>query len=245
MPDSFGPLCILPLNPKKCTTVRITRSRRPITRKYNIRGEILQEEIASKYLGIFIHSKLEWGFHIDKVVKKANSSLGFLRRNLNIRNKHTKDQAYITLVRPIMEYAAEIWNPYKADHVRKLEAVQRRAARYVTGRHHNTSSVSCMLQDLGWETLEKRRLRLQLTFLYKIINNLVDIDADKYLQPTNARTRSSHSLSFKIHSSRTDYYKYSFFPRTVCNWNTLPATVAEAPDLVSFKRELTKFDIRD
>ena len=41
----------------------------------------------------------------------------------------------------------------------------------------------------------------------------------------------------------TDYYKNSFFPKTIRLWNTLPATFAEAPGLVPFKRELSSLII--
>ena len=37
--------------------------------------------------------------------------------------------------------------------------------------------------------------------------------------------------------------KYSFFPRTIPFWNSLPASIAEAPDLVSFKGELSTLTI--
>jgi hypothetical protein len=42
-----------------------------------------------------------------------------------------KEQAYQTLVRPLVEYASTVWNPYTKIEINKIEAVQRRAARYV------------------------------------------------------------------------------------------------------------------
>jgi uncharacterized protein (UPF0305 family) len=44
-----------------------------------------------------------------------------------------------------------------------IEMVQRRAARYVTNRYRNTSSVTSMLGDLEWDTLEIRRKKIRLT----------------------------------------------------------------------------------
>jgi hypothetical protein len=35
----------------------------------------------------------------------------------------------------------------------RIEMVQRRAARYVVNRYHNTSSVTSMLKELKWPTL--------------------------------------------------------------------------------------------
>lgn len=180
---------------------------------------------------------------MDQAVKKANSTLGFLRRNLRISNEQTKSTAYFSMVRPIIEYCSTVWNPHTKEYVNKVEMVQRRAARYVTNRYHNTSSVTSMLDHLEWESLESRRAKNQLTMLFKIIHGLVDIPACDYLVPASTRTRSQHSLKFLHIPVSSDYYKFSFFPRTVCRWNSLPANVAEAPSLVSFKRELSCLSI--
>ena len=69
--------------------------------------------------------------------------------------------------------------------------VQRRTARYVTNRYRNTSSVTSMLGDLEWDTLEIRRKKIRLTMMYKIINNLIDIRAEEYLTKPTRQTRSS------------------------------------------------------
>ena len=89
-------------------------------------------------------------------MKKGNSMLGFLQRNLRINNKDTKASAYFSIVRPNLEYCASIWNPHTAQAKHKIEMVQRRAARYTTNRYRNTSSVTDMLKELSWDTLELR-----------------------------------------------------------------------------------------
>ena len=159
-----------------------------------------------------------------------------MRRNLRINNSDTKAAAYKTLVRPNLEYCASVWSPYTAAGKRKVEMVHRRAARYATNSYHNTSSVTDMLQDLVWES---RRIKIQLTLLFKVIQDLVDIPASAYLTPASTRTRANHTKKLRQISSKSDAYKHSFFPRTIPVWNPLPATVAEAPDLVSFKQGLS------
>ena len=156
--------------------------------------------------------------------------IGFLQRNLRVSNRDTKASAYFTLVQPNIEYCASVWSPY---------TVQRRSALYVTNRYRNMSSVTDMLEELNWESLESRRTKIQLTLLYKIMNSMVDIPTSPYVTQASARTRSSHTMKLRQISSRTDAYKYSFFPRTIPFWNSLPASIAEAPDLVSIKRELS------
>ena len=168
-------------HPAKCSVMRVTTSNDPIMLSYKLKGHQLQAETTSKYLGVDLSSNMDWKPNIDRIVKKSNSMLGFLRRNLRISSQETKSMAYMAMVRSNLEYCATVWNPWKKKHIKKLEMVQRRAARFVTNRFHNTSSVSDMLEHLKWDTLEARRCKLQLTMFYKIVNNIVDINKDLYL----------------------------------------------------------------
>ena len=77
-----------------------------ILQDYIFRGHKLTSESSSKYLGVELHSDMSWRSHIDKTVKKANSTLGFLRRNLKVSNQDTNTAAYKTLVRPTIEYCS-------------------------------------------------------------------------------------------------------------------------------------------
>ena len=67
--------------------------------------------------------------------------------------------------------------PYKKN-IQILEAVQRRAARFVKNDY---SSVTAMMQDLEWPTLEERRWVIKVTMLFKNLNDIVCIPADQYL----------------------------------------------------------------
>ena len=118
----------------------------------------------------------------------------------------------------------------------KLEMVQRRAARYCTTRYHNTWAASQICYKIfnGYH-YESRRMKIQL-MLFKIINDLVDFPAEEYLMPASTWTTA---WKLRPYPTKTDTFKFSFFPRTIPAWNSLPATIAEAPDLVHSKRGLS------
>ena len=109
------------------------------------------------------------------VVAKANRTLGFLRRNLRIRETNIKVQAYKSLARPILEYSCTEWDPAAQKDIDRLEAVQRRAARFALNRHQKTASVKQMLQELDWPSLEQRRRTARLGMLYKINSGLAAV----------------------------------------------------------------------
>ena len=56
--------------------------------------------------------------------------------------------------------------PLTKENVKKLEMVQRRAARYVFNRYNYVSSVNEILQELQWNTLEERRTKDRLLMFY-------------------------------------------------------------------------------
>ena len=69
-----------------------------------------------------------------------------------------------------------------------------------------------MLDELSWETLNSRRIKLQLTnSLYKIQHNLIDVEASKYLTKRSITVRSKHSSQLNLYQPSSDQFKFSFF----------------------------------
>ena len=101
-------------HPDKCTVLRviITNKKKIIDAKYQLHGHTLESVTSAKYLGLTFPNKLQWDQHINYITSKANKTLGFLRRNLKIPPIRIKEQAYITLARPLVEYASTVWDPY-------------------------------------------------------------------------------------------------------------------------------------
>jgi len=64
-----------------------------------------------------------------------------------------------------MEFAVPAWDPYRVKDINKLEMVQRHAARFAKSDYRRTTSVSKLVDDLGWRTLSDAALRL--TYLAK------------------------------------------------------------------------------
>ena len=154
--------------------MRFKRSRQNIVsiNNYNIDGGTLEEVEHHPYLGVELGNYLNWNHHIDQTTTKANGILAFLRRNLNKCSKEVKEKAYTTLVRPNLEYGSSVWDPFRQYQIDAVEMVQRRAARFVTGQYNRYQSVTSMLQELKWTSLQQRRQEQRLVNLYKCVNNI-------------------------------------------------------------------------
>ena len=92
-----------------------------------LRGTVLESVPSAKYLGVTISDNLSWSPHIDSRVFK---------RNIKVHNKDLISTVCTTLVRPQLEYASTVWSPHKATDITKLEAVQRRSARWAARDYH-------------------------------------------------------------------------------------------------------------
>ena len=153
-------------------SVTLCGSRKPLQHLDSLGNEILQEVSDAKYLGIQIDNKLDWNKHISTVAARGQSKLTFLNRNLIGCTKKLINTAYISLIRPALEYSCSVWHPHKKSNKDKIEKVQ---ARFVLNNFRRKASVSEMLHDLGWQSLDGRRQDQRLVLFYKIINGLASV----------------------------------------------------------------------
>ena len=95
----------------KCHSMRVTRHlpENQIQFAYTLYQQKLEQVQSAKYLGIIITDNLGLGQHISEISSKATKTMGFLRCNLALSRRHTKEVAHKTLVRPQLEYAVPIW----------------------------------------------------------------------------------------------------------------------------------------
>lgn len=233
-------------HPAKCFILRVTRKRNPTIYPYNMMGHSLEAVQHYPYLGVELSDNLNWEHHISKVTSKANKSLGFIRRNLNKCPRDIKEQAYKTLIRPHLEYASAVWDPYRKTHIEEIEKVQRRAARFVTSNYsREPGTVTTIIQELGWQSLETRRKGARLTLLYKLLHGEAAVTIPEYVtRPTVTTTRQYHQDRFARLSTSTDAYKYSFIPRTIADWNQLPECIIQAPTTDVFRNQMWGFLIQ-
>ena len=115
----------------------------------------------------------------------------------------------------------------------KPKMVQRRSARFVMGDHQRQSSVTSMLSNLKWDTLEQRRAQEKTTLMYKITHDLVHIQTPMLVLQ-----------NFHLPFARTLCYQKSFFPDIIRMWNRLPPSAISCPSLETFKGQIAKLQLR-
>ena len=228
--------------PVKYNIMQLTRKRiKKINAVYSLEGTVLENVDNIKYLGVKISKDLKWNTHVSNVCTKTNRTLGFLRHNLWSCPQDVKETVYKGLVRPILEYGSPVWDSHGIVVQEELEKFQNRAARFVTGNYNfETGSITMtsILEQLGWESLHKRRKDRKLVLLFKGLKGSASTPCDN-LQSPNRCSRNQHPVAFQVPYPRTDIYKYCFFPDTIRDWNALPTSIISSAE--SSEDPVTRF----
>jgi hypothetical protein len=130
---------------------------------------------------------------------------------------------------------------YIRKYIYSLEKIQRWAAHYVCNKQHNTSSVTDMMHTISWPTLQERRIKAMpiLQMFQNIVNNKIEIPHENILIKSQSKTRSTHNQTFWQIQCNKDSYKFSFFCRTIKDWNKLPENITNNTTTDAFKESLS------
>ena len=194
---------------------------------------------------------MDWRPHIDSIVGQAHSKLSFLERNLSSCPKSLKAQAYTTIIRPPLEYASVIWDPSSTDDKKRIDSVQRAAARFVCDkprkRHadhlpdkdYDYVSVTQLVAECKWPSLESRRKDSRCIFMHKLLTR--QVEATEHLIPSfcTGRTRSATQKKLPPGPAKPPLLSNSFVPRTIRDWNNyVPNSARLATTVDDFKAAL-------
>ena len=151
-------------------------------------------------------------------------------------------RAFVTYVRPLLEYATPVWTPHHVYLVFKLEGVQRKFTKRLSGL--NNLSYKDRLLVLGVDTLERRRLFYDLSLFYKVVHGFVDLSLNFDLRgTTSSRNTRGHDLKLRKELCKSDVAKF-FFSNRVCDvWNSLNSHIVNSPSVSVFKFRIKSADL--
>ena len=231
----------LQLNALKCKCMTISRKKKPIAPHCALvlNNSTLEQVQSYKYLGLLLTADLSWSSHISSIRLKARKILGLLYRRFygNVSQDVLK-QLYLSLVRPHLEYACQVWNPHLEKDKKAIENVQKFACRIATARWDD--NYENLLELLNLQPLHERRTHARLGLLYRILYKLSYFPESTFkLRENTPQSRGSHQLELQVPFARTNSYLYSFVPQTTALWNSLPKdTINLSTSYHSFKYHL-------
>ena len=200
---------------------------------------------AVKDLGVMFDVKLKFNVHINKIVVKALARSNLIIKCFLSRDPKTLFMAFVTYVRPILEYASCVWSPCSLTYIKKVESVQRRFTKRLKGM--TELQYSERLAITGAETLELRRLKADLTYIYKIMFGILDVEHGTFDIKLNGGTSTrsgTHRHAFCVEETHGRINaRRNFVSLQVARvWNCLPANATNFKTVHAFKEYLNKID---
>ncbi|CAI6354179.1 unnamed protein product [Macrosiphum euphorbiae] len=182
-----------------------TRKHVVINWSYSLNNSVISRVEMIVDLGFKVNSSLDPGPHINMICCKAYKMLGFLKRLAHdFKLGLSLKIIFCSLVRPILEYGAVLWNPHTAGHSRQLCILQRKFlsfAGFILNIHHQPVS-----EFLNIDTYSNRRITLGFKFLNGLISG--NIDSPYLLSLINFRVPqriSRNNAPFYIPSYTSNY----------------------------------------
>jgi exonuclease III len=234
--SEWGSTWGLNFNAAKTTHLPICPSN-SIESHYSMEDSPIRQEDLMNDLGINIATNLRWSKHTDIIVKKAHQRLGLIIRTLGYDAPlQAKKNAYVAMVRSILEYGSSIWTPSDKETLRKIEKIQRKATNFIVNNPYitkpNYKTYKERLLEINLLPLSYRREISDLTLLCKSMAFNTSLNIWDYIslntRESGARTRQvTQAQTFKIPKTKTSQ-SANFYPVRVARlWNSLPLTLRE------------------
>ena len=240
----------LKIHPTKSEHITISPSPQATTAKFYISNEEIPHTSAVKDLGVHLCSNLKFSSHIETIYSKGINLVHITLRSFKTNNFKVYVNLYKTYIRPILEYNCTTWMPFLIGDVEKVESVQATFTRKLCKKLNiKYTSYYNRLEILGLETLELRRIKIDMIITYKIINNLIDLDSTNFfntnfnLQNYNLRRNKFHLAKAPLSTSRYQVSSNFFSHRVINTWNKLSNDVVCSGSLQVFKSKLNKVDL--
>ena len=230
-------------NPKKTKTMLFSTKDMGNVQPIIFDGIPIERVVEHKHLGIWLTPDLSWSRHVHYICMRANSKLSVLR-SIRFLSRSVLDILYKQQIRSIIDYGMVVfYGTLKQTDIAKLDRIQYRSAKVVTGALHFTSRIK-LDNDLGWESLSLRYEFLGLSLFHKISHDKVRPLIRTLLPKVKEKIHNTRSNDeYENFKRPNEKYFNSFFPHFTRAWNNLEKLVRDDQDHHNFK-EIMKGKIK-
>ena len=205
----------------------------------SINNVCIERVYCTKFLGVFIDSKITWKEHINKLNGKLSKSVSILYRCYKLIDENALKTLYYSLFLSYVTYCCEVWGTTYKSNLKYLYKLQKKAIRIIC-KVEKFACTTPLFYKLGL-------LKLEDIVKFKCCSTM--FDAYRMKLPSNLQSK------FSIHQDQSNYnlrsgnrFKVSYVRTTkkqqclsvlgVKLFNSLPNFIASLPNIHLFKKYL-------
>ena len=192
-----------------------------------------------KDLGVYMSHNLSSTVHCNQIVKKARLVSNLIIKSFFSRKPEILMKAFLTYVRPILEYSCIVWNPLLKKDIFAVESVQRRFTKRILA--DKSLSYLERLKYFDISSLEKRRLVFDLSSTFSILIQKV-LPPENFFVLNDNNTRTTHPFKLRMPKCRLNIKKFDFSTRVIKPWNNLPHEIVNSKTVDEFRKKIVNID---
>ena len=200
------------------------------------------ESVSSqKHLGIILDTKLNFHRHIKNILTKVNKTIGLLRKLQKILPRESLLTIFKSFVRPHLDYDDVIYDQsYNNTFHQKMESIQYNAALAITGAIRGSSREK-LYQELGLESLQQRQWCRKPSNFFKLTKSKSPKYLFNYIPTVRSTYRTRNIDNIPQFNVRNNFFRNSYFPSIVTEWNNLDKSIRNSESFSIFKENILKF----
>ena len=167
---------------------------------------------------------MTWKNQVDSIKKKVSKGIAMLRRMKEYVSIPTLIKVYNAIILSHFDYCSLVWDECADYLLTKLQKLQNRAARVITGSSYETKSED-ILRELNWQPLKERFRIKKAMFAYNVRNNdkLPQSMINKFKTKDNSKYNLRNNYTdFVLEKPKTNFMKKSITYSAALLWNKLP-----------------------
>ena len=182
--------------------------------------------------------KLDFNDHLKVISAKFSKGVGLLRKLNHILPRSSLLTIYKSFIRPHLDFGDIVFNQaFNESFHNKLETLQYSAALAITGAIRGSSREK-LYQELGLESLKLRRWYRKLVVFYKINASKCPTYLYKLIPKRECPYQTRQLKDIPLINVKHDFFKNSFFPSTIIDWNNMDDNIRFSPSLEVFKKSI-------
>ena len=194
-----------------------------------------------KYICDDIDNVLSWDMQTDSISNKLVFIFSKLSSMKPVLPSQMLKYIYTSIIQHKIDYAKSVWGYTTAHNINKVQRLQNRAARILTGNYAyvNTRGIY-LVKTLGLMNVSQRRDYFMIIMMFKSIHGLVPTylcNANTMQRDIAVRTtRSTINNNVHVPHNYLECCKNAIAYRGPVLWNALPENIKKCESLNSFKR---------